>query len=253
MKNNDEIIVYWGISEEGQRSSSEYMLEITEPQNILSLLKDFKTKVTPTDKNLANNILKCPAILSYSKNIFVVKCPLDINISIQNNEIVTIDRNQIFFDNHIKAHDVSTGFFQFKVPFFFFTEEESLKVRQSGSLYANTDIENKLHTICGEFDIGNWFRNFSAAYVCKEQPCNIKIQKNDPLYFLEFFTDKKIIFKQFYFNDDLLTCAYYCLLHKYNNNRLPILSYLTYIYDIFKKRQLKSRILKNIKNNLYTS
>ena len=253
MKNNDEIIVYWGMYEGKQHGSSEYMLEITEPQNIFSLIKDFKNKITPTNKSSASNILACPAIYYYLKNIFVVKCPLDIDISVQNNEIVTTDRNQIFFDNHIKAHDVSTGFFQLKIPFFFFTEEESLKVRQSGSLYANTDIENKLHTICGEFDIGNWFRDFSVAYVCKEQPCNIKIQKNDPLYFLEFFTDKKIIFKQFYFNEELLTCAYYCLLHKNSNNRLPILSYFTYIYDIFKRSQLKSRILKNIKNNLYKS
>jgi len=257
MKNNDEIIVYWGIYKRGdtvddQRSKSGYMLEVSEPQNILSTLKDFKNKINPTNRN-SDNILRCPAIFSFSKNIFKVKSPLDINISIKNNEIGTTNRDQIFFNNHLKVHDISTGFFQLKIPFFFFTEEESLKVRQSGSLYANTDIENKLYTICGEYDIGKWFRDFSAGYVCKEQPSNIEIQKNDTLYFLEFFTDKKIIFKQFYFNDDLCTCADFCYFHKELNGGIPILSYFTHIYGIFKKSQLKSRILKNIKNNLYTS
>lgn len=262
VKNNDEVIIYWCVSDRYYKDNNDiiqnqyngniipFMLNVTEPVSIFPLLKAFRDKINPSGNN-SGNILMCPAIHSYAKNTFYIKSPVNIDFDFRNNQMYTENLNQSFFNAHIEVHDAATGFFQLKIPYYFFTEDETLVARQSSIQYTGTEIEEKFHTIGGEFDIGKWFRPFSAAFVAKKTNCKVKIRKDDPLFFMEFFTNKKIVFKQFSFDEELINYANYCVSYKQLNSKVPLVNNLRNIYNIFVASNIKSKILKSIKNNLF--
>jgi hypothetical protein len=65
--------------------------------------------------------------------------------------------------------------------------------------------------VCGEFDIGQWYRPFVLNYMVPKHVPYLTILKNNPLFFVEFKTDKNIIFKQYEVNDALNTYSNKCL------------------------------------------
>jgi len=49
----------------------------------------------------------------------------------------------------------------------------------------------------GEFNIGNWFRPFNLDYHVPLTTKKLEFKEGQPLFYVEFFTEKKIILKQF--------------------------------------------------------
>lgn len=49
----------------------------------------------------------------------------------------------------------------------------------------------------GEFDIGSWFRPFNLDYHVPMSTRKLEFKEDDPLFYIEFFTDKKIVFKRY--------------------------------------------------------
>jgi len=49
----------------------------------------------------------------------------------------------------------------------------------------------------GEFDIGSWFRPFNLDYHVPLGTTKLEFKQDDPLFYVEFFTEKKIILKRY--------------------------------------------------------
>ncbi len=244
MKNKEEIIVYWAPG----FTQSRFHLNYKEPEPVIKELKQLGHNLVNLGDN-ANNFLKCPAVLNSSKNTFAIASPAKVSIKWDGSSISTPNHNQEFFDEWLLPRDPSTGFFSFNLcKYIFFTEEPSLNIKQKNAVYTNNDFTKKLGIIEGSFDIGQWCRFIDIGIFFKEHN-TVDININDVLYYLEFFTDKKIIFKKFYLTPGLTNMVHNCISVK-DTRKFPIFTYFEELYLLFNQSKIKSRILKDIKDNL---
>jgi hypothetical protein len=243
MKNKEEIIVYWSPG-----LHSNFYLNYKEPEPAIKELRQLGHNLIHSDNDM-HNFLKCPAVLNSSKNTFAISSPAEIKIKWDGSTISTPDHDQEFFDNWLLARDTSSGFFSFNLcKFLFFTEEPSLNIKQKNAIYSNNEFTKKIGIIEGSFDIGQWCRFMDIGMFFKE-PGTVNININDVLYYLEIFTDKKIIFKKFYLTPELknLLLTNISVKHK---KKSPIATYFKELYLLFNQSKIKKRIIKEIKDNL---
>ena len=62
----------------------------------------------------------------------------------------------------------------------------------------------------GDMNIGSWFRPYPLEMQLWGNSGEIKFQENEPLFYVEFDTDKDIILKRFNFNQNLHNYAKHC-------------------------------------------
>ena len=246
-----DVIVYWG-QIEPRSVSFNYYLNVKEPQPIIKELRHFKENVLPLipSKDFSNP-LKCPAVIDSLKNTFYIPAPYNVEIEYKDQRITTYNQGQEFYDSHITLDCEQAGFFQLYTGYLFFTEEEGLTIRQRGASLSNTDLANNTISFEGKFDISKWFRPVNGAYLFKN-PCLVKVNKGDPLYYVDFITEKNIVFKKFYLNPDITQILDLCVRNKNitRNDHKPLKDYLNSLYYEFTQSKIKNRLLKLIKENL---
>ena len=90
--------------------------------------------------------------------------------------------------NHINIHyNMSWNFFA----------SEPVVARFSAPFFPSASPVKNSYLSTGQFDIGRWYRTFMLEYHIPVDSVDFSIKENDPLLFVEFFTDKKIEFKRY--------------------------------------------------------
>lgn len=246
MKNNNEIVVYWA-SIPGNSPQGTF-LNFKDPEPIIKELKKLGERLI-TGADESHNFLRCPSVINNVKNTFSFSSPINLKIEWKDKRISTPEGNQEFFDRFISPRNPASGFLsanQFHTVFF--TEEPSLIAKQKVAIYTENDFTRKTGLLEGQIDIGNWFRALDIAFYFKsEDVVNIKI--DDILYYLEFVTEKKIVFKRFHITDRTKTLMDYCVDLK-QHRKFSLKTYLEDCYMLFNRSKFKKQFLKEIKNNL---
>lgn len=247
---SDVITVYWGYVKRHPAASFDYSLSIKEPQPSIKEISFFKNNIAP-HLSRGGNPLMCPAVIDSLKNTYYIPSPYNLGIEYRDNRICTTSLGQEFFDTHICLNWEQGGFFQLYSGYVFFTDEESLVIRQRGPSLSNTDISNKLITIEGQFDIGMWFRPFNSGYIFKE-PGEVYIKKDQPQYYIDFLTQKQIRFKKFMVTQDISNIIEICTKNKLTTMDDPpsLKDTLKRLYSEFRQSKIKKRLLKLINENL---
>jgi hypothetical protein len=99
----------------------------------------------------------------------------------------------------------------------------------------------------GEFDIGQWFRPYHIDLQMWNNKGNLVIEDGEPLFYVEFKTDKRIKLKQFNMNKTLTSFSNSCV----DVTRIfgPGQT-LKSRYDRFKQVGMRDKVLTEIKKNL---
>jgi hypothetical protein len=95
----------------------------------------------------------------------------------------------------------------------------------------------------GEFDIGQWLRSINTEYLVPNNENKFSIKKDDPILYIELFTDKKIIFKRFVLSEKLREL----LKNRKKNVRFKKLADF---YAMARNAKRPELILSEIKRNL---
>jgi hypothetical protein len=198
----DEIVIYWSpVPFEPYLESWNFLYAA--PVNIYSKL------VEDTDSSAP--IRFCPATKTNMKKIFSFNSTIDDEIDFSSNDLAFIDQSatnnsflpykskvalrkprQSSYPGHINV--------SYNLSWYFFASEPVV-ARMTAPYYpAVTPTKNALFAT-GEFDIGQWFRPFNLDYHIPYDSKSFKVNAGDPLFFLELFTDKQIVFKRFVTND----------------------------------------------------
>ena len=228
------IIVYWACTEEE-------WLRAKEPEPIYKkFLKNLEDKST--------TIELCPSIKDYMKNTFSLKSLYEYHFkTIDNEDGVFSDLyDQKFFNKHVIVRSAKEKLFSFSQKFIFFTEENSLKM--SAAMFPfleDNEITNRCIPIPGTFDIGRWFRPIEFAFYLKNSYNRFEIKEEDIFQYIKFYTEEKIIFKQFYVNEKIIKYAGDG--SKAKDYRINKARQLQNYYSMLKH---KKNIIKEIKNNL---
>ena len=226
------ITIYWACNEES-------WMRANKPDSVYK-------KFVQDKKNQNNNITLCPATKDYMQNIFSIQSIFSYDFKIKNNEIVTNDYDQKFFNTHVSIRSKEDKLFSFLQRLCFFTEEKSLLMSAGILPFLETNnITERCLVIPGTFNIGKWFRQLEFAFYLKQNYNEFKIEENEIFQYIKFHTKEKIIFKQFkvtpkiqdFFND----------IDDAKSFRKIQLRPLEEYYLMMKH---KKHIIKEIKNNL---
>jgi hypothetical protein len=232
------ITVYWACLE------NEWMRAV-EPESVSKRFYKNK-KITSKNKLSPSALNYCPVFNERINNLYAIKSIYEYSFSIENGICISKMYDQNFFNNHINIRSVENKFFSFMNKYIFFTDEKSLEVgAYEYPVFEENDITKKCMIIPGRYDIGKWFRPLEFPFILKNEFDDFSVKREDILYYLKFYTNKNIIFKQFLPTDNINNFWKSTTdLNAYNNKRFGS------IENFYKMFKLKDKILKEIKENL---
>ena len=238
MKNNT-ITVYWSTCATKENAHKIAMLQ----SGPVSIWKTLPAKI---GENIQGNYRACKASLELFKNTYVLKNPQSSTLVMSgdylNPELKSdtpnswIARQSSFENTYAADYDFSWIFFA----------EESLKTKFTNAYMHKTEASKGGYLTSGSYDIGKWFRPLHLTYHLWENNNTLNIKENEPTYYIEFDTDKKVILKQFEIVEEIFQIAHQAVgFTKWVPNKS-----LKERYEVFIKSKRNKRLLKLIKENL---
>jgi hypothetical protein len=243
----DTITVYWTPSEVFISENTFTLLDSI-PKSVMSdiqkrrnVSKKGKPNWSPTDYQ------SCTALHTLTKNLFFVTAPLDTVVELDNegNIIsVTPESHRVFFTERLSSIEdaFSVDFFR---SYFLFCEE-TLEVSITPPYMHENSQSQEGFISAIKFDISKWFRPFVFIYQLWPNKTKLTFKAGEPIAYLHFNTDKKVIFKQFKLTEEILNVSNACLEHK----KFVPFEPMNKLYERFTGTNLYTRLLKEIKNNL---
>lgn len=189
--------------------------------------------------------LKCPAFTGMYRNTFTINNPYDFRVTAADTgfqiEMPSPPQSPIA-DQRAEF----PRFFSIYTPaLFLISDSDSLEFEQVPPLLHNPVPDAAYCT--GGFDCAKHFRKLELALVGKKDIVH-DFKAGEPLYYIRFKTDEKVQFKRFFYTKKMDALLGAFIDKPFLTKRvLP----LSYYYDAVKKMGLKSRVIKEIKENLY--
>jgi hypothetical protein len=146
-------------------------------------------------RDAADDLFKCPAVKSLIKNDFVIKCPMDLNLTFaQETGSVFTDRyGSNFYEKYIVNRSVAGGSIIMTAPprYVFFSKSDVEMMAMDLPIISSVSSKN-LKLIPGKFNISKWVRpiEFNFTVIDPSQP--VTLQAEDPLFALRFYTPDNV-------------------------------------------------------------
>jgi hypothetical protein len=198
MAKNEAITIYWAPSKFTTEQQSWNML-YSEPRSLLTSLH--------LNNKHKGGIVKCPAVKNMFKNIYSFDSTVTDSFSLDPKVLSSIaytetEREFIPTDSKLyieKSRKSSIDNFiniSYNMGWIFFASEP-VTARMSAPYFPTAEPVEGAMLAAGEFDIGRWFRPFVLDYHIPVSSKKFTVKKDQPLFFLELKTDKKVIFQRF--------------------------------------------------------
>ena len=232
----DTLTVYWS------------PFAIPEKITYINLLLDKPEKLLktlPPTKTNGSQYISCSSAKELYKNTFVIKSPMSSNVKISsyNNKYSVDDPSGIWLpkedvlDNRIRI-DLDFGYV--------FFAEESVDMAMYPPYLHKTKFMNTASVAAGKFNIAKWFRPISPSFILWENEKTVSIEKDEPLAYLDFETDKKVVLKQFELTKEIDSIMHQNIFYR---DLFPFTP-LNELYNRFIKSNRHKVLLKLIKQNL---
>ena len=235
-----DIIVYWAYSPMPNKNT--YVSMMSNPPTPL-----FKTlPKRASNKDALQNYINCRGLPNLYKNTFLITSPIDANLSVEyvDEKCYPVGEGQQFFIEETRSfEDMNRIDLDFSYIFF---SEESVELAQIPAFIHKTTFSENAFIASGSFDISKWFRPLFPSFIFWKNNSQLQLKKNDPLYYLDFRTDKNVVLKQFEFTEPILEIMAGSLSYR---NANPLTS-LQHLYDRFASSKKNKKLIKLIKENL---
>ena len=235
----DEIVIYWSNFNNNSMQDS-WTLLYPKPVTLFQELLDKKNKNT-----IWQTYFSCPAVSEKIKNTLVFKNPMSCSYKYNGSEIIQTTQN--FLGVEVQRDPILDNgpIFFFSLAYLMFCEED-VDVSFTGPYFHKPEYMNYGSIIPGEFNIGSWFRPYVFEMQTWSKEGEIHLKEDEPLFYAEIKTNKKIVLKQFELNERLVSYANECVRSPLLFPRIPLSSR----YKKFKNTSLNKKVLKEIKDNL---
>lgn len=247
---SNEVVVYWCPSVSG------WEMLYSEPQSVYSAIK---SKANISLLKNGGNMFACPASNDLLQNVYTIKSniddyyelPIEFLEEIQQQEFtgsinLPINKNKISFVAQRKS--ILEGYWdiEYNLHWAFFSEEP-LKMKMTSPYFPHQTPAPGAFVAAGQLDIGQWFRNINLNYFVPKTATAMEFKIDDSLLYLEFMTDKKIVFKRF-----RMTPLVEEMLREGAESSFRYGKYLPLAkrYEMARKSKLRERVLTEIKKNL---
>jgi hypothetical protein len=237
----DIVNVYWSPYYETEGDYDDWSFLYPKPKNLFSTLVE--------KKNLdsgPSNFFACPAVSNKTKNMYVFSNAINASYSYTGAEIYGTSDNFIKVASERNPSINEGPLFTFSLRYLFFADQP-LDAYFTPPYFNKPEYTKYCSPVVGEFDVGQWFRPYNFEVQTWNPSGEIHLKENEPLFYVEFKTDKKIKMNRFKQTDQLLKYSSACSTtqHLFGKGESLIKK-----YGRFKDVGLREKILLEIKANL---
>ena len=238
-KIKNEVVIYWSYGDENQ-------IRAEKPCPVIA------TYLKDKDLNLYQ-YARCPSFIEIYNNTFGLKSLFSWDITFNNNnDNPLINPNnftpQDFLNKQLFIRDLTTRTVSITIPYFFLTREDSLEMEYMTSGMENNSFNETAILINGKLDIGQYARTLDCAWHARKN--EFKMDVGDIYAYVKFRTDKKIIFKQFLWNNDIQEAVHGLSIQRGTQEAFRNFKPLKAYYKEQQRMKVKERTLKLIEENL---
>lgn len=195
------------------------------------------------------SFLTCPAFSDISKKTIQYKSPMSVSYEYdftdQENLIINpMNKNFISFVYRDKTLEVANTIF-LELRYYMFADEP-LEVMFTSPYFSQSKYTRYATVVPGKFDIGRWFRPFNLEVQPWSTKGEIHIEKDEPLFYAQFQTDRDIKIQRFSMNEKIKLMASACVDTTEFFGRQSLLSR----YNMFDRVGLRGKLLTEINKNL---
>lgn len=212
---------------------------------------------TLASKASSSDFISCPAFRDSIKNVYSFNSAFDEYTQLDPGllEFLQKDQNLLIpidtqlriplsrvrknsLDNHVNVlYDMSWVMFA----------DEPLTARFTAPYAPATAPAEGAILASGQFDIGKWFRSFTLEYFLPLNTEHFGYDKDESLFYVQFMTDRKIVFKRFMVNEKLASLEQEMI---QSPRRYGFGLTLKQRYEMFYKARMRSMILDEIQKNI---
>ena len=237
----DVINVYWSPFYNVGPESVDWSFLYPKPKTLFSTLTEKKNP-----DSARNSFFACPAFSNKTKNMYVFSNALSASYSYQGSEINPTTDNSIGVFSERKPSINEGPLFTFSLGYLFFADQP-LDAYFTPPYFSKPEYTQYGSVVPGEFDIGQWFRAYNFEMQTWSTSGEIHLKENEPLFYAEFKTNKKINMHRFKQTDQLLQYSRACATTQFLFGKGES---LIKRYSRFKDVGLREKVLMEIKNNL---
>jgi hypothetical protein len=240
MNNSDTLNIYWSPGNFILDKDSWNML-YHEPKNILKELSEIRNPQAGT-----GSFLSCPAFKDKFKNVFSFNNIFDSEYSYDEAITNNIGDTSIGFYSQ-RDPSITTGpTLVYNMSWIFFSEEP-VDCFFTSPYFHKAEYMSSGAMVPGKFNIGLWFRPFNIEIQMYDSSGHIKFNKDEPLFYMDVNTDKKINFIRFNMNDRLYHMSQEAIQSPARYKRFMSLKER---YGIFKNSNMREVVLNEIKKEV---
>jgi hypothetical protein len=237
------ITVYWAPAYFLADIEKNWSYLYPKPQTLFSNLMSNRARAN-------SSYFVCPAVSPKFKRTLIFNFPINTSYHFVNDEdgfnIKALTENYIYIEK-IRDSSVNFGPTLLLGLHYIFFAEESLITTFSPPMFSKPKHTKHGAIVPGEFDIGQWFRPFNAEIQTWENSSELHFEENEPLFYVEFKTNRKIELKRFTMDKQLISLSSATVSSK---NLLGQFRSLNQKYNDFKNIGMREKVLTQIKKNL---
>ncbi len=249
----DNLTIYW--SPVWEPISKDWTFLYPKPKTLFSSTKEHDIEKTYDSSNSnSTKIFSCPAVSGKFKKIIVFESPMScsyqydfFNFMIDGSHSIKPETKEYISYNVIRKSSIDYGpSIDFSLRYIFFSEE-SLDAYFTPPMFHPPKYIKYGSVIPGEFNIGKWFRPYNFEVQMWNKTGNFILEEKEPLFYVEFKTDKKIILKRFNMTEKLNNIVSSCI---ESDSIFGIGRGLEKRYEKFESTDMRDIVLNEIKHNL---
>jgi hypothetical protein len=242
----DPITVYWAPAINNDNTHPDFGLLYSSPKQLFSNLRERKAEKTDSA-----SIFSCPAFSELTKSTVVFNSPMSCSYEFDStdtsNPTIKATTKNLIGARYVRPPYLQDGpILHFQLYYIFFATEpvEALFT----SPYFHKPQHTKYGSVTpGKFDIGQWFRPYNFEVQMWNMKGEFHLKEQEPMFYVEFKTDRPIILKQFNNTQELLRISDACVATTDMFGRGQT---LLSRYFRFRDTGMKQRTLKLIENNI---
>lgn len=219
-----------------------------------SVHEELMGRKAPLKDNLSD-FLRCPATSSLLKNTFVLRAPVDSNVSLnfEMRRVKDLSENtandsayKIKYDFIHQPTLLNHNLINYTHPVVFFSEEDTMMATLTPPYFERVSSYASGVIVPGRFDVAKWFRPMNMEFQLWPGVTSMKIPIGEALCYIHFDTDKKIVLKRFVPNHEIekLIASFV------NVSPFRRFTRLAERYAMFEQSRSKQRVLKLIQKQL---
>jgi hypothetical protein len=188
----------------------------------------------------------CPAYRNHMSNLYSINSPFDYDLRIEGEGVKTSYYDQKFFDEYVFVRSLKERLITFNNQYWFIPDCDSLEMTLTSPYLESNSFSDNIVAIPATFDIGKWPRFVECAFHMKSD--SVAVKEGDPMLYIKFNTDEKIVFKNF-INTPLMSryMEYMTSSREYKT----LSSSMSFFYDLIgKKKRFKKNLIEEAKKTL---